>query len=108
MWGKHIQENGFGGDCQDAEISCILQGHDVNRSVFKTSGFVGNYVCQGCQVPCEGVYRLNVPATGTGKWVCDLCKKAEIDSNAKRRVAAYCRVGQEPEVNWYVVARLAR
>jgi hypothetical protein len=47
---------------------------------YDVGGFVGNYVCQ---VPCIGVYRLNVHDSYTGKWVCDGCKKADIKSKAK-------------------------
>jgi hypothetical protein len=38
---------------------------------------VGNYVCQGCEVPCIGVYRLNVRDSYARNWICDHCKKAK-------------------------------
>jgi hypothetical protein len=44
---------------------------------YDLGGFVGNYVCQGCEVPCIGVYRLNVRDSYARNWICDHCKKAK-------------------------------
>ena len=44
-------------------------------------------------MPCIGVYRLNVPATGTGNWVCGECRLANFKSDADPDAIAAYRSG---------------
>jgi hypothetical protein len=39
---------------------------------YATGGFVGSYICQGCNQQADGVYRSE-DSTGGKKWLCGSC-----------------------------------
>ena len=43
---------------------------------YEPDGFVGSYVCQGCNQPVAGVYRSGTSKTGEN-WLCGGCAKRE-------------------------------
>lgn len=55
---------------------------DRNHPELSWRGYTGAYVCEGCQKPCAGVYRV----LAVKKWLCGGCRKAVRPS--KRRSVA--------------------
>jgi hypothetical protein len=45
--------------------------------------YVGNYICQHCTLPCQGVYGVKVGAQMAKKWLCSAC----LDASKPRKVA---------------------
>ena len=54
----------------------LRQWSETNPSrswlAYATGGYVAAYVCDQCQVPCDGVYFVR----GEQKWLCGRCRKA--------------------------------
>ena len=55
---------------------------------YDIGGFVGNYVCQECDAPCQGVYLAKAGTERARQWICGDCRNAEISHNAKPKKAA--------------------
>lgn len=44
---------------------------------YAEGGYAGNYVCQGCQAPSQGVYRVKPRLEVAKKWLCASCVDIE-------------------------------
>jgi hypothetical protein len=56
---------------------------------YDKGGFVGNYVCQVCNDPCQGVYIAKSSSRNAGRWICGDCRNAETAEKAtpRKRIA---------------------